>query len=187
MSLTSVSLGYCTRLGALPKTVNMASNPSSASPLFLREAEIRRGIELLFFAHSELMRSGDAILEAHAIGRAHHRALYFIARKPGLAVGELIKLLGITKQSLGRVLNELEELGLIEREQGQRDRRQTLIRLTSSGETLESELFAAFREKMIASYRDTGPAAVTGFWTVLEELLTDDMRKRAADLSNQGK
>ncbi|MEO1169045.1 MAG: MarR family transcriptional regulator [Pseudomonadota bacterium] len=158
-------------------------NPSAASPLFLREAEIRRGIELLFFGHAELMRSGDDILDAKTLGRAHHRALYFIARKPGLAVGELIALLGVTKQSLGRTLGELDERGLITRERGQRDRRQVLIRLTADGETLETELFAAFRERMIAAYGEAGPNAVTGFWAVLEKLLTDDMRDRASDLA----
>ncbi|MGP1351816.1 MAG: MarR family winged helix-turn-helix transcriptional regulator [Parasphingopyxis sp.] len=167
----------------------MASDPrlpsSAASPLFLREAEIRRGIELLFFGHAELMRSGDDILSAQDLGRAHHRALYFIARKPGLAVGELMTLLGVTKQSLGRTLGELEKRGFIIRQKGQRDRRQVLIRLTETGQALEDALFAAFREKMIASYGDAGPAAVTGFWTVLEKLLTEDMRERAADLSRQ--
>lgn len=129
------------------------------------------------------MRSGDAILQAHALGRAHHRALYFIARKPGLTVGELIALLGVTKQSLGRTLGELEKRGVIARERGQRDRRQMLLRLTASGKELESELFAAFREAMITAYSEVGPHAVTGFWTVLEKLLDDDMRSRAADLA----
>lgn len=183
MSLASVSLGYCTRLGALPKTVNMVSNPSSTSPLFLREAEIRRGIELVFFGHAELMRSGDAILKTHKLGRAHHRALYFIARKPGLAISELIQLLGVTKQSLGRVLSELEERHLVAREQGQRDRRQILIRLTKTGEALETELYSAFREKMVQAYGAAGPGAVGGFWDVLEMLLPAETRQRAASLT----
>lgn len=164
-------------------TGSSAALSSPASPLFLREPEIRRGIELLFFAHGELMGSGDAILATHSLGRAHHRALYFIARKPGLAIGELMQLLNVTKQSLGRVLGELEERQLITREQGQRDRRQILVRLSRSGEKLEAELFVLFRGKMIAAYGEAGPNAVTGFWNVLEELLTEDMRTRAADLS----
>ena len=160
-------------------------NPSAASPLFLREAEIRRGIELLFFAHAELMQSGDDILAENSLGRAHHRALYFIARKPDLAIGELMTLLGVTKQSLGRVLGELEERELIARKQGQRDRRRILIRLTPAGEALESELFDEFRKKMVAAYNEAGPGAVTGFWTVLEELMAKDVRERAADLARR--
>lgn len=160
-------------------------NPSAASPLFLREPEIRRGIELLFFAHAELMQSGDAILAENGLGRAHHRALYFIARKPDLAIGELMTLLGVTKQSLGRVLGELADRELIARKPGQRDRRRILIRLTAAGETLETELFAEFRKKMVAAYNEAGPGAVTGFWTVLEELMTEDVRERAADLARR--
>lgn len=161
----------------------MATSPGSASPLFLREAEIRRGIELLFFGHAELMGSVDTVLKREGLGRAHHRALYFIARKPRLAVGELIALLDITKQSLGRVLGELEERGLLVRETGTQDRRQVLLRLTDTGAALENALFAALREKMVAAYGAAGPGAVGGFWDVLEKLLQEDARERVASLT----
>lgn len=161
----------------------MASQPPSASPLFLREAEIRRGIELLLFGHGQLTRSADAILARHGLGRAHHRALYFIARKPGLPVGDLIALLGITKQSLGRVLNELEQRGLVAREAGRVDRRQVLLRLTADGAALEGELFATLRGRMSEAYSEAGPAAVAGFWSVLERLLPAEERARAAELA----
>jgi len=157
--------------------------PPPASPLFLREAEIRRGIELLFFGHAQLMGSGDAILEQHELGRAHHRALYFIARSPALPVGDLIALLGVTKQSLGRVLGDLEERGFVQREQGLQDRRQVLLRLTAAGEALETELFAAFRTRMVDAYNEAGPGAVGGFWAVLEKLLPEDARERARSLT----
>lgn len=161
----------------------MASNPTSASPLFLREAEIRRGIELLFFGHGELMGSADALLGEQALGRAHHRALYFIARKPGLAVGDLIALLGITKQSLGRVLREIEERGLISRAPGREDRRQVLLGLTAKGEALEAALFDALREKMVAAYSEAGSGAISGFWTVLKELLPPDKQALASEIA----
>ncbi|WP_298018862.1 MarR family winged helix-turn-helix transcriptional regulator [uncultured Parasphingopyxis sp.] len=163
----------------------MASQPPSASPLFLREAEIRRGIELLFFGHGELMASADALLEEKGLGRAHHRALYFIARKPGLPVGDLIALLGITKQSLGRVLRELEQRELVERKPGREDRRQVLLKLTASGTALEAKLFEALREKMVAAYSDAGSAAISGFWTVLEKLLSADRAALAGELGDK--
>jgi DNA-binding MarR family transcriptional regulator len=125
--------------------VNMAAPiPASptASPLFLREPEIRRGIELLYFGYANLTRSIDAGLAKQGLGRAHHRALYFIARKPDLTVSELLGILGITKQSLGRVLGELAERGMVETRTGDRDRRQRLLRLTAAGTALEAELRA---------------------------------------------
>ncbi|MFL9841681.1 MarR family transcriptional regulator [Sphingomonas sp. ST-64] len=154
----------------------------TASPLFLREAEIRRGVELLYFGYSHLTRSIDEGLAAQGLGRAHHRSLYFIARQPDITVGELIALLAITKQSLGRVLGDLAERGLIETRPGREDRRQRLLRLTPEGARLEGELFDALRDKMAAAYSSAGQGAVGGFWAVLEGLVPEAERKRISDL-----
>jgi DNA-binding MarR family transcriptional regulator len=155
--------------------VNMAA-PIPASPLFLREPEIRRGIELLYFGYANLTRSIDAGLAKQGLGRAHHRALYFIARQPDLTVSELLAILGITKQSLGRVLGELAERGMVETRTGERDRRQRLLRLTPTGAALEAELFEALREKMATAYSSAGQGAVGGFWAVLEGLMPESER-----------
>ncbi len=161
--------------------VNMAA-PIPASPLFLREPEIRRGVELLYFGYSHLTRSIDAGLADQGLGRAHHRALYFIARQPDLTVSELLGLLAITKQSLGRVLGDLTERGLVETRTGDKDRRQRLLRLTESGAALEAELFEALREKMSAAYSRADRQAVGGFWAVLEGLVPESERDRIARL-----
>jgi len=155
--------------------VNMAA-PIPASPLFLREPEIRRGIELLYFGYANLTRSIDAGLAKQGLGRAHHRALYFIARQPDLTVSALLAILGITKQSLGRVLGELAERGMVETRTGERDRRQRLLRLTPAGAALEAELFEALREKMSMAYSSAGQGAVGGFWAVLEGLMPESER-----------
>ncbi|MBX3595764.1 MarR family transcriptional regulator [Sphingomonas sp.] len=154
----------------------------TASPLFLREAEIRRGVELLYFGYSHLTRSIDETLAAQGLGRAHHRALYFIARQPDLKVGELIALLAITKQSLGRVLADLTERGLIETRPGAQDRRQRLLRLTDEGRALEATLFEALRDKLADAYSSAGQGAVGGFWAVLEGLIPDAERARVSAL-----
>ena len=150
-----------------------ASQISPASPLFLREDEIRRGIEMLYFGYTALTRSIDERLAAQGLGRAHHRALYFISRQPDLTVKDLLRLLAVTKQSLGRVLNDLIEQGYIETRQGAIDRRQKLLRLSAAGAALEAELFRALREKMAAAYAQAGQGSVTGFWRVLEGLIPD--------------
>jgi DNA-binding MarR family transcriptional regulator len=158
----------------MAKPVNMTAPTQSASPLFLRESEIRRGIEMLYFGNSHLTRSIDQGLALQGLGRAHHRSLYFIARKPDMPVSDLLALLAITKQSLGRVLNELIERGLVETRPGERDRRQRLLRLTAEGAALESALYEALREKLSAAYSRAGQGAVTGFWAVLEGLIPAD-------------
>ncbi|MES2987211.1 MAG: helix-turn-helix domain-containing protein [Pseudomonadota bacterium] len=158
--------------------VPIPASPNTASPLFLREPEIRRGVELLYFGYANMLRSIDDGLAARGLGRAHHRALYFVARKPDLTVSELLALLAITKQSLGRVLGELTERGLVETRAGERDRRQRLLRLTPEGTALESELFEALREKMSGAYSSAGQGAVGGFWAVLEGLVPEAERVR---------
>lgn len=151
---------------------------TGASPLFLRETEIRRGIELLYFGYSHLTRAVDDRLGAQGLGRAHHRALYFIARQPGLTVSELLKLLAITKQSLGRVINDLSSRSLVETMPGRADRRQKLLRLTAAGVALEASLFDDLREKLGHAYGEAGQSAVSGFWKVLEGLIPkEDMAR----------
>jgi len=164
---------------------NQSASPA-ASPLFLREEEIRRGIELLHFGHAALMAGMEAALAAHGLGKAHQRALYFIARRPELSVSALIGLLGITKQSLGRVLDELTERGLIETRAGTRDKRQRLLRLTPAGETTEAALFETMRERMAAAYSAAGQGSVTGFWRVLENMLEPEAQRMVAALQIGG-
>jgi DNA-binding MarR family transcriptional regulator len=158
--------------------------PSSppASPLFLREHEVRRGVELLFFGYTRLTRSIDEGLTEHGLGRAHHRALYFIARQPDLTISELLKILAITKQSLGRVLTDLAERGLVETRTGATDRRQKLLRLTPEGKAFEAQLFDALRTSLASAYAAAGQESVTGFWRVLEGLIPSEDRDMVAAL-----
>ena len=130
-------------------------------------------MELLYFGYSHLTRSIDQGLAEEGLGRAHHRALYFIARKPDMTVSELLSLLAITKQSLGRVLNELADRKRVETRPGERDRRQRLLRLTAEGSKMERELFEAARIQMAAAYASAGQSAVSGFWAVLEGLVPE--------------
>ncbi|MEO5939030.1 MAG: helix-turn-helix domain-containing protein [Sphingomonas sp.] len=156
----------------------MTAPTPAASAQFLREPEIRRGSELLFFAYSRMTRAVDERLGANSIGRAHHRSLYFIGRHPDISVSELLAILSVTKQSLGRVLTELEERGLVEARVGDRDRRQRLLRLTAEGRALDMELFNASRDIMANAYAQAGQQAVSGFWAVLEGLIPDSERAR---------
>lgn len=164
-----------------------AIGASRASPLFLREPEIRRGIELLYFGYSSMIRGADAILDARGLGRAHHRALYFIARQPGLAVSDLLRLLAITKQSLSRVLADLMRMGLVEQTVGTLDRRQRLLQLTDAGRALEAELFEALKDKVAGAYAAAGQQAVGGFWAVLSGLIPPSDRAMVEELDRRAR
>jgi len=145
---------------------------------------VRRGIEYLFFAHGSLWRAVDARLAEQGLGRAHYRALYFIARQPGLTISDLLALLGITKQSLGRVIKDLEARAMLATRPGNRDRRQKELRLTEEGRAIEAAVFALMRDAMSRAYTQAGQAAVTGFWQVSEALLPPRERERVAKLGS---
>jgi DNA-binding MarR family transcriptional regulator len=138
-----------------------------AGLLFLREEELRLAQDMIFFALRDLTQAPDAILAEFGYGRAHHRTLHWIARKPNLTVGELLSILGITKQSLTRVLGPLIREGFVAQIAGRIDRRQRLLSLTEKGAELERKLYEAQRERLVAAYREAGGPAVDGFRRVL--------------------
>jgi DNA-binding MarR family transcriptional regulator len=149
----------------------MAESKPGMHQLFLREEELREGLALMFQAWRDLNRATDAALGAHGLGRAHHRAIYFVGRHPGLTVGALMALLGITKQSLHRVIGELMARKLVVQRPGPVDRRERLLELTDAGRALERELTEAQRALIAAAYRNAGAAAVEGFRRVLLGLI----------------
>jgi DNA-binding MarR family transcriptional regulator len=144
--------------------------------LFLREEEIRAAQDLLFFAYRDFTNAADVILAELGLGRAHHRALHFIGRNPGLPVSDLIGILRITKQSLARVLTELMAQGYVAQTQGRADRRQRLLTLTPEGQALERRLFERQRERLAAAYREAGGGAVEGFRRVMRGIMDEDAR-----------
>src|SRR3954464_15751156 len=99
-----------------------------------------RFIELLFFAYRDFISDPDAVLVAYGFGRAHHRVIHFVNRQPGIRVADLLDILKITKQSLGRVLKQLVDTGFIEQRPGAQDRRQRLLYTTDAGRALATRL-----------------------------------------------
>jgi DNA-binding MarR family transcriptional regulator len=148
----------------------MAEFKPGVNPLFLREEALREGMDMLFIAWRDSTAASDRVLQEHGLGRAHQRALYFIARRPGLTVGDLLAVLGVTKQSLSRVLRALVEAGLVDQSPGRIDRRQKQLTLTEEGRRLEDRCTAPQRARFAKAYREAGAEAVEGFRTVLRGL-----------------
>jgi DNA-binding MarR family transcriptional regulator len=153
-----------------------AAAGAGRSLLFLREEELRLAQDLLFFGYRDFTAGADQILVELGMGRAHHRVLHFVGRSPGITVGDLLGILGITKQSLARVLTPLVEEDYVRQSTGRSDRRQRLLSLTPKGEALERRLFERQREWVMRAYREAGPVAVEGFRRVMRGLMGADAR-----------
>ena len=119
-------------------------------------------IELLFFAYRDFVGDPDEALKVFGFGRAHHRVLHFVNRNPGMKVAELLDLLKITKQSLGRVLKQLVDEGYVEQRAGANDRRQRLLFVTRKGEALAMQLAGQQTARISRALSELGSDAHEG-------------------------
>ena len=131
-------------------------------------------IELLFFAYRDFVGDADHVLEDFGFGRAHHRVIHFVHRYPGLKVADLLDVLRITKQSLGRVLKQLLDEGYIVQRTGNNDRRQRLLFATAKGEALVAKLAGLQTDRITRALRDINPAGVEAVRQFLRAMIDHD-------------
>ncbi|MBW4466664.1 MAG: MarR family transcriptional regulator [Pegethrix bostrychoides GSE-TBD4-15B] len=138
-----------------------------------RERELNEALEALHFAFRAVVAKPDAILAERGLSRVHHRILYFIGRKPGLSVNELLATLGVSKQSLNSPLRQLTELELVESNFDTTDRRIKRLVLTPSGLRLERQLSGDQRQRFARVFEAVGLEGETA-WRQVMHLLAED-------------
>ncbi|MCP9629790.1 MarR family winged helix-turn-helix transcriptional regulator [Rhodopseudomonas palustris] len=131
-------------------------------------------IELLFFAYRDFVGDADHVLEAFGFGRAHHRVVHFVSRYPGLTVADLLDVLRITKQSLGRVLKQLLDEGYIVQKAGDSDRRQRLLFATPKGEALVVKLAGLQTDRIAHALRGLAPGEAEAVSKFLRAMIDRD-------------
>jgi len=133
-------------------------------------------IELLFFAYRDFIGDPDDALAKFGFGRAHHRVLHFVNRNPGMKVAELLDILKITKQSLGRVLKQLIDQGYVVQKEGANDRRQRLLYVTPKGESLAMKLAGLQTSRIARALSELGPNAHEAACRFLTAMINADQR-----------
>jgi DNA-binding MarR family transcriptional regulator len=131
------------------------------------EGELRRSIELFYFAYRAFTAGPDRILEQRGLGRVHHRVLYFVGRNPGIAVNALLELLGVSKQALNAPLRHLVETKLVSVVVAEHDRRFKQLRLTEQGSRLEAKLSGTQMKHLAAVFAAVGGEAAHGWKAVM--------------------
>jgi DNA-binding MarR family transcriptional regulator len=134
-------------------------------------------IELLFFAYRDFISEPDDALAKFGFGRAHHRVLHFVNRNPGMKVAELLDVLKITKQSLGRVLKQLVDQGYVLQREGATDRRQRLLYVTAKGEALAMKLAGLQTARISRALSGLGPEAHDAARRFLAAMIDADNRE----------
>jgi DNA-binding MarR family transcriptional regulator len=133
-------------------------------------------IELLFFAYRDFVSDPDHVLEKFGFGRAHHRVLHFVNRNPGMKVADLLDILRITKQSLGRVLKQLVDEGYVVQKEGPDDRRHRLLFVTPKGEQLAMQLAGLQTERITRALAGLAPNAHEAARAFLAAMVDDESR-----------
>lgn len=162
----------------MEKYVNMADIISARTT---GDEDIIALIELLFFAYRDFISDPDEVLADLEFGRAHHRVVHFVGRDPGLTVAQLLDILKITKQSLGRVLKELIDKGYVYQKEGENDRRQRLLYLTPKGEELRQKLMAPQIARIRRAIEAVGGDAGHNYRKVLFHLVSPENREVVRD------
>ena len=139
-------------------------------------------IELLFFAYRDFISDPDAALLSYGFGRAHHRVIHFVNRNPGIRVADLLDILKITKQSLGRVLKQLVDKGFIEQKPGPVDRRQRLLYPTESGRALALRLIDLQARRLRQAIASLTPEEREGAEKFLRRIVDPQERDKVSRL-----
>ena len=135
-----------------------------------RESQLNGALELMHFGFRRFIATPDKILARYGFGRVHHRVLYFVGRNPGLSVGELIRILGVTKQALHRPLRQLTDGGWVEARPAPHSRRMKLLALTRKGVRLESQLSGDQRARFDRVFRAVGATAERAWREVMRRV-----------------
>ena len=158
------------------------ANPTVTAPLSASEQPEIPFIELLFFAYRDFISDPDAALLSYGFGRAHHRVIHFVNRHPGIRVADLLDILKITKQSLGRVLKQLVDSGFIEQKTGPLDRRQRLLYPTESGRALALRLIDLQARRIGKALATLSPEERRGAEKFLRSIVDAGERDKVAHL-----
>jgi len=135
-----------------------------------RESQLNGALELMHFGYRRFIAPPDRILARYGFGRVHHRVLYFVGRNPGLRIGELIRILGVTKQALHRPLRQLVDGGWVESRPAPHSGRMKLLSLSRKGIRLESQLSGDQRVRFDRVFRAVGPAAERAWREVMRRV-----------------
>lgn len=153
---------------ALPSKGRAAKKSAHSS--VQRKHDLDLALALMYFAFRKMIEEPDRILARRGLGRVHHRVLFFVARRPGLSVGELLAILAVSKQSLHGPMQKLSRERLVESRPHPNNRRVKRLFLTRDGLAFENQLSGIQRDLFRRAFRAHGRTAEMAFREVLRDV-----------------
>jgi DNA-binding MarR family transcriptional regulator len=139
-------------------------------PVPTAELPLDEAMELMHFAFRQVIEAPDRALAERGFSRLHHRILYVAAHNPGIVVGDVVGLLGVTKQAVHRPIRQLCEAELMTIEQGDDDRRTRSLQLTRKGRRFERRLAHMQHRIFRQAFDDAGSGAEKGWRAVMARI-----------------
>jgi len=148
-----------------------ASHPAETYRASLTKMhELDDALELMYFGWRGMTLAADEYLATLGLSRPHHRILYVIARQPGISVGSLIEVLGVSKQALNRPLNLLLRRDLVTSARSPEQHRSKLLSLTEEGQRIEHRASSHERKVMKKAFESVGPSGARAWMTVMRSI-----------------
>ncbi|WP_306417052.1 MarR family winged helix-turn-helix transcriptional regulator [Bradyrhizobium xenonodulans] len=129
--------------------------------------DLDAALELMYYGWRGMTLQADAYLAKQGLSRPHHRILYVVARRPDIAIGALIEILGISKQALNRPLNLLLERKLLTAKRSPEQHRSKLLRLTAAGQKVEQTASGHERKVMREAFDLVGAPGAAAWMAVM--------------------
>jgi DNA-binding MarR family transcriptional regulator len=132
--------------------------------------DLDAALELMYYGWRGMTLEADEYLAKQGLSRPHHRILYVVARRPDIAIGSLLEVLGISKQALNRPLNLLLERKLVVSKRAPEQHRSKLLRLTAAGQRIEHRASDYERNVMRKAFDRAGASGAAAWMAVMEAI-----------------
>ena len=114
----------------------------------------------IFRVNSRILTAGDIAVKGTGLTSARWKVLGMVVREDQkLSVANIARIIGLTRQGVQRIANELVEAGLIEWEENPRHQRSPLAVLTAEGQATYDEAVRRWR---------------AGWTSMIEEIFPED-------------
>ena len=143
--------------------------------LYLKDHQLKEYIEKIFNGYRETVADAKKVLDKHALGTAHNKVIHLISMYEGITISSLIRKLKVTKQSLNRVLNDLDEIKAIEFKRDEIDTRVKHVYLTEEGEKIFDEIFSAQKKRIYDAFLSSESNDVISFDKVLKKIINEKL------------
>ena len=141
--------------------------------LYLKDEQLKGLIEKLFIGYRETFSDSKEVLNKYSIGLAHQKVIHLLSMYDGISISELLKKLKVTKQSLNRVIKDLDKLDTILFKKDEQDTRIKHVFLNNKGKKIFDEIFDVQKKRIYNALLNSSSEEVINFDNVLKKIINE--------------